>query len=85
MSYSLIVKPAAARQFKKLESQIRQRIGAALHGLQSEPRPVGSRKLAGGQGDWRIRIGDHRVLYEIDEDSKLVTVWRIAHRRNAYR
>ena len=53
--------------------------------LAQDPRPSGCRKLSGSQNDWPIRIGDYRVLYEIDDKAKTVKVFRIKHRREAYR
>ncbi|OJX80322.1 type II toxin-antitoxin system RelE/ParE family toxin [Leifsonia sp. 71-9] len=76
---------AAAREVRKLEPSVRRRVLAALAVLEEEARPAGARKLSGSSDDWRIRIGDHRALYEIQEDRVLVTVFRVAHRREVYR
>ena len=53
--------------------------------LADNPRPVGCRKIMGSKSDWRIRIGDYRVIYEIDNKSKVVRVMRVKHRREVYR
>jgi mRNA-degrading endonuclease RelE of RelBE toxin-antitoxin system len=53
--------------------------------LAENPRPLGYRKLTGSKNDWRIRIGDYRVLYEIDEKAKAVRIMRVRHRREVYR
>ncbi|MGD0919189.1 MAG: type II toxin-antitoxin system RelE/ParE family toxin [Thermodesulfobacteriota bacterium] len=53
--------------------------------LDENPRPPSGRKLIGSKNDWRIRIGDHRVLYEIDEKAKAVRIMRVRHRREVYR
>jgi len=55
-----------------------------LEGLATGPRPHGCKKLKGGANEWRIRIGDYRVIYEIDDAAKTVDVTRIAHRREVY-
>lgn len=55
-----------------------------LERLASAPRPSGCKKLKGGDNEWRIRIGDYRVVYEIDDTAKTVDVTRIAHRREVY-
>ena len=60
------------------------RIVPRLEGLASEPRPPGCKKLRGGDNEWRIRIGDYRAVYEIDDVAKTVDVTRIAHRREVY-
>ena len=76
---------AAAREVRKLEPSVRRRVLAALAVLEEEARPAGARKLSGSSDAWRIRIGDHRALYEVQEDRVLVTVFRVAHRREVYR
>jgi mRNA interferase RelE/StbE len=55
-----------------------------IEGLAANPRPSGCRKLRGYKDLWRIRIGDYRVVYIIDDDRKTVSVTRIAHRRDVY-
>jgi len=76
---------AAAREVRKFEPSVRRRVLAALAVLEEEARPAGARKLSGSSDAWRIRIGDHRALYEIQEDRVLVTVFRVAHRREVSR
>ena len=49
------------------------------------PDPQGLKKLAGSSHDWRIRVGDYRILCEVDDEGRLIMVWRIAHRREVYR
>ena len=56
----------------------------AIDALAANPRPVGCVKLA-GRDDYRIRVGDYRVVYAVDDDERLVLVARIAHRREVYR
>jgi len=53
--------------------------------LADNPRPYGCRKLTGSDRDWRIRVGDYRIVYEIDDQVREVRVMRIRHRREAYR
>lgn len=74
----------AAKEIRKLDPQVRRRILAGIAALEKEPRPSGVRKLTGFDNAWRIRIGDHRVLYEVVDDVVLVTVFRVAHRRDVY-
>ncbi|MFJ4223595.1 type II toxin-antitoxin system RelE/ParE family toxin [Microbacterium sp. NPDC089695] len=75
---------AAAREIRKLDPQIRRRVLAGISELEREPRPHGVRKLAGFDNAWRVRVGDYRVLYEVVDDQVLVTVVRVAHRRDVY-
>jgi mRNA interferase RelE/StbE len=83
-SYSIDVRKSAAKEIAALPKRdcgpIVEKIGA----LGSDPRPNGSEKLSGDRKH-RIRHGDYRVLYEIDDGGKRVTVVRVAHRREAYR
>lgn len=59
---------------------------AAVRALGAVPRPPGARKLQGsGRDDYRIRIGDYRVLYEVDDTARVVRIMRVRHRREAYR
>jgi mRNA interferase RelE/StbE len=63
---------------------MRDRLRAAIDALAAEPRPRGAEKLAGRDG-YRIRVGDYRVVYAVDDGDRLVLVARIAHRREVYR
>lgn len=85
MIYTILLMPAAERERRKLPSNIRMRIDQELLGLETNPRPLGVSKLAGGNNRWRIRVGDYRVIYAIEDDTPLITVFRIAHRREVYR
>jgi mRNA interferase RelE/StbE len=81
------VSPRAERDLKKLYRQSRQdydRVRAAIRPLASDPRPPGCKPLSGSTG-WRIRIGDHRVIYAIDDEERIVTILGVAHRREVYR
>ena len=85
MSYRVTVAPAAARQLRKFDPQVRRRIQAALELLSSNPRPPTATRLVGGTGEWRVRTGDYRVIYEIMDDELVVLVLRMGHRREIYR
>ena len=64
---------------------IHGRVITAIQALATNPRPSGCRKLAGSQHDWRIRVGDYRVIYEIGDAIRIVRVNRVRHRREVYR
>jgi len=85
MAYRVLLRPAAARDLDSLPGEPRRRIEAAIDHLAHNPRPHGTKKLVGFEDEWRLRIGDYRVLYVIDDLSKAVTIARVAHRREAYR
>jgi mRNA interferase RelE/StbE len=76
--------PEAVRAFRRLRGRVRDRIESAIDGLAAEPRPHGAVKLA-GRDDFRIRVGDYRIVYAVDDTDRLVLVARIAHRREVYR
>lgn len=76
---------AAAKELRKLDAGIRRRILSGIDELAQNPRPAGCKKLVGETYGWRIRIGDYRVLYDIFDDVLVVTVVRVAHRRESYR
>ena len=83
--YRIEVSPAAARQLGKLDLPTRRRIQAVVELLATNPRPPGAKKLVGGQGEWRVRTGDYRIVYEIHDRVLLVLVLAIGHRRDIYR
>ena len=84
MPYHVEFRPAARREINKFPQALRDRIHAAVSGLEREPRPSGVKKLAGYTHRWRIRVGDYRVIYEIHDDRLVVVIIRAAHRREAY-
>jgi mRNA interferase RelE/StbE len=82
--YRLEISHIAHKQIEALPPRLAQRINEAIAGLANEPRPVGAKKLMGIQG-YRIRFGDHRILYRVNDESRLIVVYRVKHRREAYR
>ena len=84
MTYSVRLSPAAARQLRKFDPQARRRLQAVIELLSDEPRPPAATRLVGGAGEWRVRTGDYRVIYEIHDGELLVLVLPMAHRREVY-
>jgi mRNA interferase RelE/StbE len=82
--YAVEIKPSARRELERLTSKVIERIFPRIEGLGLEPRPAGCKKLKGGQQDWRIRVGDYRVVYTIDDPKLRVSVTRIRHRSDVY-
>jgi mRNA interferase RelE/StbE len=82
--YSVELKVSARKELERLPAKLIQRIFPKLEGLAAEPRPAGCKKLKGGQREWRIRVGDYRVVYTIDDEKLLVSVMRIRHRSEVY-
>ena len=85
MTYVVILLPGASRQFLRLTRPIQERLRPPIDSLAINPRPPGVKKLKGGAGYWRIRVGDYRIIYTIQDDRLIVTVVRIGNRRDAYR
>jgi len=83
--YRVLLERAAEKALRRLSADIHDRVIKAIQGLASNPRPPGSRKLTGSEDDWRIRVGDYRVLYEIADEIRIVRVNRVGHRREIYR
>lgn len=83
--YRVFLERAAERDLNQLPQRLHDRVIVAIHALGKNPRPRGCRKLTGTDSDWRIRVGDYRVVYEIDDDSRAVRVNRVRHRREVYR
>jgi len=85
MTYTIEMSTSAAKAVDKLEKANRLRIVGAIELLSVDPRPPGAKMLRGGeQGRWRVRIGDYRIVYAIEDDRLLVLVLRVAHRREVY-
>ncbi len=83
--YEVLIERRAEREMRALSRALFNRIARAISALGSEPRPPGCRKLTGSDRDWRVRIGDYRVVYEIDDTKRVVRVFRVRHRKDAYR
>ena len=83
--YRVLLERAAERDLSQLSSRLHERVIAALQALKKNPRPPGCRKLTGTDNDWRIRVGDYRVVYEIDDRVRVLRVNRVRHRREVYR
>jgi mRNA interferase RelE/StbE len=85
LSYRLEFVSSASREFLALPATIRERIDNRLIGLRENPRPSGVKALRGQEGLWRIRVGGYRVVYQIDDRLRLVTVTRVRPRATVYR
>ena len=85
VTYQILLAKSASREIERLPAKIKERIIEALESLQSNPRPKGCKKLVGSARLWRIRSGDYRIIYEINDDKRIVDVNAIRHRSDAYR
>lgn len=85
MAYTVIIENKAQKDFLKLSPPHDHQVKKLIDGLSDEPRPHGVKKLSGTTDGYRVRAGDYRILYTIEERKKVVTVYRIRHRREVYR
>lgn len=83
--YRITFARSARRELQRLPRAVSTRILARIEALHEEPRPKGCTKLQGPTRLWRIRVGEYRVVYDIDDDRSLVDVVVIRHRSEAYR
>ncbi|MCB0863125.1 MAG: type II toxin-antitoxin system RelE/ParE family toxin [Solirubrobacterales bacterium] len=81
--YRIELRPAALRSLRKLDPQIRRRVQGAIALLADDPRPPNSKKLK-GRDAWRVRVGDYRVIYTVEDGVLLVVVVSLGHRRDIY-
>lgn len=85
MSYKVIIPKPVQKQLNKLPEDIRKLIAERILLLTEEPRPAGVKKLKGFDNEYRIRIGDYRVRYEVDDKALMVLVLHCKNRKDAYR
>jgi len=85
VTYAIEVLPAAERALRKVHPEIRARIRGAVLKLATDPRPPGARALKDRPGYLRVRVGDYRILYTVEDDVLKVIVVRLGHRRDIYR
>jgi len=78
------VKPSARKELEDLPNNVLSRVVRKMESLRENPRPPGCKKLKAYRDVWRIRVGDWRILYLIDDAAKVISVTRIAHRREVY-
>ena len=84
-SYELFIKPSAAKELEAIgRKSDRTRVVEKIYTLKDDPRPPGCEKLT-GQDRYRLRQGQFRILYVVDDDEQVVTVVKIGHRRDVYR
>lgn len=83
--YRVEVHASVVKTLRKMDPPVARRLYAAVHALADNPRPAAATALVGGDGQMRLRVGDYRVIYEIEDDRLLVLVLHLAHRREVYR
>ncbi|HAX61596.1 MAG TPA: type II toxin-antitoxin system mRNA interferase toxin, RelE/StbE family [Elusimicrobia bacterium] len=85
MNYTIKIKKSAEKEIDKLLSKIHQRVSNAIVNLEKNARPVGSQKLHGSSDGYRIRVGNYRIIYTINDKNKIVEISDVGHRKEVYR
>lgn len=83
--YQIVFKSSAAKEFRKLPLSIKKRIQDATNQLADDSRPSGVVKLKGNDSLFRIRVGEYRIVYKIDDANQKLSITRVRHRRDVYR
>ncbi len=82
--YKISIARRAEKDLKRMERNVKNRVVTAISNLKDEPRPLGCRKIQSEEGVWRIRVGDWRIGYFIDDVKQEINIIRIAHRKEFY-
>jgi mRNA interferase RelE/StbE len=85
VAYRLEITPAAERDLRALPAAILTRLDARIRALADNPRPRGAERIRGRRGGLRLRVGDYRILYTVDDAQQMVIIGRVGHRRDVYR
>jgi mRNA interferase RelE/StbE len=85
MSYTIIISKSIHKQIDSLPDELKMRIVEKVNNLKEEPRPTGIVKLKGYANEYRLRIGDYRVRYEIDDSNQKIQILQCKHRKDVYR
>ena len=83
-AYTVGISNSAQKEIKNLEQGVVARVIRSVRSLADEPRPPGCRKLVGSQNRWRVRVGDYRVIYTVDDAHRVVETIAVRHRSKAY-
>ena len=83
--YAVEFRRSALKDLRRLEPPVQRRVLRAAESLWTNPRPEGCRKMQGSRNAFRIRVGDYRLIYTVDDDVLIVAVERVRHRREVYR
>lgn len=84
MNYSLEFRPAALRELKKLPREVSNHLHVIFEKLKENPRPPGCLKMKGDTGFWRVRSGNYRVVYDIQDSKLVVLIVDVGHRKDIY-
>jgi mRNA interferase RelE/StbE len=85
VTYRLQILPSAEREMSRLDPEVRRRIDRRILALAEDPRPPGVKALAGPAGGLRVRVGDWRIVYRVEDERLIVLIVRVGNRREVYR
>ncbi|HEY7680581.1 MAG TPA: type II toxin-antitoxin system RelE/ParE family toxin [Terriglobia bacterium] len=84
-NYAVVFARSARRELERIPAKTCDRVLSAIERLGANPRPAGVRKLHGTEGVWRLRIGDYRVVYSVDDTQRVIDIQVVRHRKDVYR
>ncbi|MGD1908925.1 MAG: type II toxin-antitoxin system RelE/ParE family toxin [Leptolyngbyaceae cyanobacterium] len=84
MTYEILIQPSAQRRLRKLPAAVQKDLIALIERLADDPRPSNCKKLKGRQNRYRVRSGDYRIIYSIEDSTLVVRVIKVGHRRDVY-
>jgi len=85
MSYAVLIPKPVQKQLDDLPEDVRSRIVEKILSLEEQPRPLGVKKLKGFEKEYRVRVGEYRIRYEINDETSTVVVLHCKHRKDIYR
>jgi mRNA interferase RelE/StbE len=85
VSYRLSISRRVGKQIGRLQPRDRNRVDAVILALENEPRPPNVEKISGSTNTWRVRVGDYRIVFAVDDEAQVVDIVSVAHRREVYR
>jgi mRNA interferase RelE/StbE len=83
--YTIVITRSAEKALRELPEKMQIKVIGEIKRLEFDPQPYGAKKLSGLSSTYRIRVGDYRIIYEIEQNRVIITVLKIAHRREVYR
>ena len=84
-SYTIEWKAPAEKDLRRIHTELVPKIVQAVESLGEDPFPAGHRKLVGGASSYRIRVGDYRIVYQVDQERRVVEIFHVRHRKDIYR
>jgi mRNA interferase RelE/StbE len=85
VSYRVVILPSAKKELEAISSPFFEKVEERMLSLGNDARPPGCKKMRDGEGIWRVRCGNYRIIYEINDTANIVTIQRVGHRREIYR